>query len=65
MSRIVNVTRIHGAKSTARLLGVGGLCAYLGYYVLSNSPDDEMFVWGWVLIVFSALCLYSGFRGRS
>ena len=60
-----DVRRIHGAKSTAMLLGAGSLCGYFAYAILSNNPNDEGVVWGLGLGVFAALCLYSGFRARS
>lgn len=61
----MKVTRIHGSKSTAMLLGAGGLCGYLAFQILSNNPNEDGAIWGGGLAVFAALCLYSGFRGRS
>ena len=61
----MQVTRIHGAKSTGMLLAAGGLCGYLAYAILSNGPNADGLAWGGGLAIFSALCLYSGFRGRS
>lgn len=61
----MKVTRIHGSRTTALMLGAGGVCGFVAYLILSNNPNDEGVVWGLGLAVFSALCLYSGIRGKS
>ena len=61
----MKTTRIHGSKSTAMLLGASGLCGYLAFEVLTGHYNEEAKMWGLGLAAFAALCLYSGFRGKS
>lgn len=63
--RGVETTQVHGLKSTAMMLGTGGLCAWLAYSILTNNPTDEGVVWGIGIGVFAGVCLWSGYRGKS
>lgn len=65
MRRGFRTTQVHGARSTALLLGTGALCGWLSYTILANNPTEEGVVWGFGIGAFAGLCLWSGFRGRS
>ncbi|MEM0987340.1 MAG: hypothetical protein AAGK00_00565 [Pseudomonadota bacterium] len=57
--------RIHGTRTTSKLLLGGCLFGGVAWWLISTAPNDEATMWGIGLAVLSALCFYSAVRGRS